>query len=173
MPYQDQNIYLVGMPGSGKTTLARSLADELERKFVDLDEVIQLVEEKTINEIFTEFGEDRFREMEARYLRSCSSQVDTMVMATGGGTPCYHDNMDFINKQGISIYLEVPEEILIERLLKGPQNRPLLRGKSETELLSYLGDLLAKRKPYYRRATLVISGIEMNARQILGSLAGI
>lgn len=173
MPYQDRNIYLVGMPGSGKTTLARSLADELGRKFVDLDEVIQLVEQKAITEIFTEFGEDRFREMEAKHLRSGASEMGTMVMATGGGTPCYHENMDYINKQGISIYLEVPEEILTQRLLRGPQNRPLLQGKSETELLSFLSDQLAKRKPYYRRATLVLSGVEMNVRQILESLGSI
>lgn len=170
MPFRDRNIFLVGMPGSGKTTLSKSLAQELGRKFIDLDQVIEREQQMSINEIFAVFGEERFREIEAQCLRAHALGYQDLVMATGGGTPCYHQNMDFINSNGISVYLEVPEEVLTQRLLTGPPHRPLLAGKSEKELLAYLGELLSIRKPYYRRATLVFSGIDMKPAQLLEML---
>ena len=170
MSYQDQNIYVIGMPGSGKTTLGKALARELNRPFTDLDQAIEQAEQQSIRDIFRNQGEQTFRQLETRYLQQISSLQQLQVISTGGGTPCFHDNMDYINEMGISVYLEVPEEILAARLLAGPQDRPLLQGKKGEELLEFLGELLNQRKPYYRRATLVLSGIEINASHILESL---
>lgn len=158
------------MPGSGKTTLGKALALELDRHFTDLDQTIETQQQQSISDIFNAQGEEAFRLLESKYLKEISTAGELQVIATGGGTPCYHQNMDYILQNGISVYLEVPEEILMERLLAGPQDRPLLLDKKGPQLLEYLSELLKQRKPYYRRATLVLSGVEINASQILESL---
>ena len=170
MTYQDHDIYLVGMPGSGKSTLGQILANHLNRTFVDLDQYIESVTGLTVPELFAKGGESYFREVEAKYVRSLGAITYRKVIATGGGTPCYLENMTYINERGLSIYLEVPEEILVQRLLAQPGKRPLVTGKSEGELLSFLSKQLIERKPYYRRATLVVSGLDLQLDHLLTAL---
>ena len=153
------NIYLLGMPGSGKSTLGRQLAEELNISFYDLDHEIELIAGKDITRIFTEEGEVRFRLIETERLKFLSEQSYSKVIATGGGTPCFHNNMSFINDHGVSIFLDVPMEIIAERLAKqGTELRPLLMDKTPQELYKQLIDHFLERKCFYLKALIHIEG---------------
>src|SRR5215217_1973749 len=109
------SVFLIGFMGSGKTFVGKKLAQLLKTTFIDLDEVIEKSEEKTISQIFSQNGEEFFRERESHYLKSLSERSN-VVIATGGGTPCFHDNMKWMNENGITIYLKAKSEILFDRL---------------------------------------------------------
>ncbi len=146
-------IYLIGMPGSGKTTLGRQLADEMQTEFVDLDDEIEKREQKSVAEIFRQNGEAHFRMVEATVLREWAGKNQSFVMATGGGTPCFHRGIDAINETGISIFLDVPVEELVRRL-EQHSDRPLLGENDDQTRRDRIESLLKARLPYYQRATL-------------------
>ena len=146
-------IYLVGMPGSGKTTLGKKLAQVLAMDFVDLDTEIEKFAGKSIPQIFLDQGEAHFREIESRILSEWASSSASFVMATGGGAPCFFQGIEIINKTGLSIYFEVPVKDLIQRL-KAKNNRPLLEGTEDRE--NTLLNLLETRQPCYRKAKVII-----------------
>lgn len=164
----DHHIFLLGLPGSGKSTLGLGLAENLGRNFIDTDQLIEEQQQLTISQIFKEFGESEFRKLESQLLQQLPSRAS--IIATGGGLPCFNDNMSTINEIGTSVYLEVPEEVLVSRLLDHTTGRPLLQNQSEAELLQTLRQHLEKRKPYYRRATLVVSGVDITSELILNAL---
>lgn len=151
-------IYLVGMPGSGKTTLGRKIAAALMVKFVDLDHEIERQEGLSIPEIFLQKGETYFREVESKLLGEWASSPLNFVMATGGGAPCHFRGMDIINQSGFSIFLDVPIEVLLQRV-NARTNRPLLDDAVERELT--LRKLLATRMPCYRQARVTISNPDL------------
>ncbi len=150
-----RNIYLVGMPSSGKSTLGRRLARALEYGFVDLDKLIIQDQKRTIREIFASEGEDYFRKVEQRIL--LDTQLNhSLVVATGGGAPCFFDNMDFIKANGLSIFLNVSPSELASRILNhNKDDRPLLSGIKNLE--DELTVRLAERFPNYVRAEITIS----------------
>lgn len=150
-----KNIFLVGMPSSGKSTLGRRLARALGYQFIDLDKSIVKDQNRTIPEIFAEEGEDYFRKVEMRVL--CDVRPDQrLVVATGGGAPCFFDNMNFIKTNGLSIFLNVPPSELAARILNHNQDdRPLLSGISDME--AELTTRLADRLPFYSQADLTVS----------------
>ena len=149
----------MGMPGSGKSTLGTALSEELRIVFYDLDQYIEIEAKKDITRIFTEDGEGGFRSIETHCLQQLSEQSHSKVIATGGGTPCFHDNIDYINKHGVSIFLDVPLEIIVERLIKqGTGGRPLLQGKTPKELLRQLHDHFLQRKAFYLKALIHMEG---------------
>ena len=148
-------IFLVGMPGSGKTTLGKELASHLHLDFVDLDTEIETAEQKSIGEIFREHGEAYFRIVEARLLREWAAGTTPFVMSTGGGAPCFHQGMDTINATGISIFLDCPVSTLVERV-KNNQERPLLLVQDETALIEKLERIRNERLECYRRAIIVL-----------------
>jgi shikimate kinase len=158
-------IYLLGMPGSGKSTLAKQLAKEISYHFLDLDELIVLNERSSINEIFAIHGEDYFRRVEQKALLHTTTLRHTIV-ALGGGTPCFFDNMQLINKGGFSIYLDVPLEIIAKRLSKESSARPLLNVKPE-ELLAQITEKHHQRFDFYKQAHLTISGANLSVQDIL------
>lgn len=148
-------IFLIGYMGTGKTTAGRCLAKELNMDFYDLDLYIESRFQKTISQIFESEGEERFREIESSMLRELG-EFENVVIATGGGTPCFFDNMEYMNQQGKTIYLKASPQALTKRLLEcKADKRPLIRGKSETELEAFVTDNLKKREPYYSQAKLV------------------
>jgi len=166
-----KNIYLIGMPGSGKSTLGRQLADKLAYQFHDLDQVIETTAGKNINRIFEEEGELGFREIENQCLQNLSEDPSEMVIATGGGTPCFHDNMHFMNSCGATIFLNVPLEIITKRLLEqGTDYRPLLRNKTATQLLTQLHDHFDQRKAHYMNALIHLEGGSISEDTILVEL---
>lgn len=143
------------MPGSGKTTLGKALADHLTVDFVDLDAEIENAEQRSISEIFSREGEGYFRLLEARLLREWAASSRAFVMATGGGAPCFHNGMGLINEWGISIFLDFPITVLVERV-KNNSERPLLATSDETELREKLERMRDQRLDCYRKAKIII-----------------
>ncbi|NIJ53692.1 shikimate kinase [Dyadobacter arcticus] len=151
-----KNIILVGMMSSGKTTLGKQLARLLNYRFVDLDKLIERDQNMTISSIFSEKGESYFRQVENRILKEVRSQSN-IVLACGGGTPCFFDNMDVINQMGVSIYLDVPAAELAKRIEShGKDDRPILSGA--TSLKETLANKIAERRTFYSRAHFTLTG---------------
>ena len=149
-------IYLIGYMGCGKSTLGRKLSEHLGLQFVDMDHYIEERNCKTIPQIFSEEGEAEFRKKERKALEELSEFTD-IVIATGGGTPCFFDNIDLMNKTGKTIYLNIDPKILADRLLKSKTERPLIKGKSRDELVAFIDDTLKKRNEFYLQAAYQIT----------------
>jgi shikimate kinase len=148
-------IFLIGMPGSGKTTLGKELASHLMVDFVDLDAEIEKFEQKSIPEIFNQHGEAHFRLLESRLLSEWAAGTRPFIMATGGGAPCFFKGMETINQHGLSIFLDVPILQLIDRVSKN-QERPLLQSSDETGLREKLETLRAQRLACYQQAKIIV-----------------
>ncbi len=153
-------IYLIGMPGSGKTTLGKKLAQELNAEFVDLDHIIEEREQRSVTEIFREKGEDHFRMVESQLLGEWASSAKAFVMATGGGAPCFFNGIDVINRSGVSIFLNVPLSVLVEQT-SNRSTRPLLQHDDEDELHAKLSAIIEKRLPVYRKARITVHSSEL------------
>ncbi|GAB4053031.1 shikimate kinase [Spirosoma litoris] len=152
-----KNIFLIGMPSSGKSTLGKRIADILHYRFIDTDKIIVREEGRSIPEIFAQSGEAYFREVERRVLRTIRPG-DSLVVSTGGGMPCFHENMDYIKSTGVSIFLDVPVEVLVRRILAhGHEDRPL-NNPNDPELLAVLQKRYETRLPIYTQATITVSG---------------
>ena len=144
-------IFLIGYMGAGKTTLGRALAKELKIEFIDMDNYIEERLCKSISQIFAEKGEEGFREIERRMLHE-AGEFENVVISTGGGTPCFFDNIEYMNRQGATVFLDVPVERLFIRLSIARKKRPLIMGKSDEELRCFIAEQLAKRLPHYSKA---------------------
>lgn len=160
-------IFLIGFMGSGKTTLGKQLAELMGLSFIDLDERIEAAAGATISDIFKVKGEVFFRKIEAVRLREIIATEENMIMACGGGTPCYHDNIAFINASGISIWLNTPKEIMVERLIGEADNRPLVAGLSATKLKEFIEDRLEQRLAYYSQAKLVFNSSTTSINELI------
>ena len=154
-------IYIIGFMGSGKSTAGRKLASLLGWSFIDLDKRIEEHTSKTIPEIFSQKGEDYFRSIEAQLLRDLMSCTNT-VISTGGGTPCHGDNIDFMNENGLTIYLKLTPAELNSRLSQSNGERPLIKDLEKGNLLSFIEEKLAVRKKYYDRSDIIVEGINLN-----------
>lgn len=149
-------IYLIGFMGCGKSTLGKLLADELQWAFVDLDQLIVNAEGQPIADIFRDKGEKYFREREREQLH-LTSQLNNYIIATGGGAPCYFDNIDWINENGISIYLNPTVDALVTRLIRNKTQRPLIKHMDEQELPAFVSNLLHDREPIYTCSSYVFN----------------
>lgn len=154
-------IYLVGFMGSGKSTAGKKLAAALRYRFVDLDNMIEEETGLSIAAIFREKGEESFRISEMEILRMAGRLKDT-VISCGGGTPCFHDNMEFMNSTGLTIYLEMTPVQLKSRLSSATSKRPLVESLEGDELMKYITDTLADREHYYLRSKIVIDGFSLD-----------
>jgi shikimate kinase len=164
-------IYLIGITGCGKTTLGKELAKSLGCEFIDLDDYIIAKQGKSIEKIFEEQGEMYFRQLEQESLRKIKNKK--VVVSTGGGAPCFFDNMDFMNDQGKTIWLNPDPEIVAERLINAPnvENRPMIKGKSKQDVLDFIKKKLAERQKFYSRAEVIITHNNITADMIANTLA--
>lgn len=148
-------IYLIGFMGSGKTTVAKLFSKEKSLKFIDTDSVMEERLNRSVADIFQMYGEPFFREMEKKFLTEIEA-VDDAIISTGGGMPCYNDNMDKMNLSGSTVYLRANTETLKKRLLEKTISRPLLNNIEPDHLHSFIFQKLKEREPYYCKASLVV-----------------
>ncbi len=159
-------VFLIGFMGSGKTTYGRAAAAAAGMPFLDLDEVIETEAGKRITEIFAGEGEERFRVLEHETLRRVTALPGEAVIAVGGGTPCFFENMSLMNNTGTTIYLKHPPHVLVENLQGQKAQRPLIAGMDDEELLGYITGKLAEREPFFTQAKIILEWPEIDAGKI-------
>ena len=150
-----RRIILIGYMGAGKTTVGKALSKELGMPFYDLDWYIESRRRKKVPEIFAEMGEEGFRSIEHNMLHEVA-EFEDVIISCGGGTPCFFDNIDYMNRQGEVVYLKATPEVLYRHLQMGKTERPLLKGKSHDELISFIREQLTYREQFYLKARHVI-----------------
>ena len=169
-----KRIFLIGYMGAGKTTVGKYLSKQLGLSFIDLDHYIEGRYHKTDGQLFAEKGEDAFRDMERRMLREVAMFEDVLV-STGGGAPCFFDNMEFMNETGTTVYLKVSVDELSKRLEICKTTRPVLQGRSGEELKAFIAENLKKREPFYNKASIIFDSevmlTEQDVHQISNALA--
>ena len=158
-------IFLIGYMGSGKTVTGTKLAEALNYEFLDLDLLFEEKYHITINDFFTKYGEDLFRILEHKLLRD-HLENDNMVISVGGGTPCFFDNMKWMNEIGLTIYLKTTVDLLYNRLSRSRKPRPILNGKSEDNLKSHIEKQLSERETFYQQATLTVSEEDLDIESL-------
>nr|WP_068888956.1 shikimate kinase [Pedobacter panaciterrae] len=163
-------IFLIGFMGCGKSTLGKKLAAKLGYDFIDLDHVLENEVGSNIGEFFAANGEDAFRKLESKLLKEHNYPANCIV-ATGGGAPCYFDNMDWMNENGITMYVELPPVALARRLEKGKEKRPLIKDMDHEQLIDFIESKLAERDLFYKRAFLSIDGINVTPDKALAELS--
>lgn len=148
--------------GCGKTTHGKKLAKALGYHFIDLDHYISHQYEKTLTDLFKEVGEPEFRKIETDALTECLQHHVKTVIALGGGTPCFNNNLEIIKANGILVYIRMEAVSLYHRLFHSKSKRPLVTDKADEELLQYIEQLLGTREPIYRQAHVVVNGLNLN-----------
>lgn len=148
--------FLVGYMACGKTRRGKVMAEELGVRFLDLDAYITDREHRTIAEIFSTEGEAGFRKLETRYLKEVCELYDSFVLSTGGGTPCFNQNMEYMNEQGHTVFLNTDTEVIVERLIRGKHKRPIVSRLNDNEIRDFVIRHLQERLPFYSQASEVI-----------------
>ncbi len=166
-----QKIYIIGFMGSGKTTAGKKLASLLGWSFLDLDKEIEKYSGKTIPEIFSQNGEDHFRKLESLILKNLENETK-IVVSTGGGTPCNDENMNFMLKTGLTIYLKLSPGQLKSRLVEAKADRPLIKDLNNNELLRFIQDKLSVREKWYNLAEITFNGIDLDINSTKSIILG-
>ena len=152
--------------GCGKSTLGRSLASALNCEFIDLDTFLEEKYFKTIPQIFAEEGEAAFRLKEQSVLTEVST-FSNVVIATGGGAPCFFVNMDVMNNTGYCVFLDVDTETLVSRLVAAKTDRPIIRDKSPDELHQFIEGMMIRRRPFYEKARFILNGSNISPEEVI------
>jgi shikimate kinase len=165
-------IFLIGLPGCGKTTLGRQLAEKLSLPFLDLDSEIEKSEGKTVQEIFATKSENHFREIESSTLKTLCQKNNNFVMATGGGAPCFFSNMELMNQSGKTIFLDIPVMEIVSRLqTTNLEDRPLFSNLSSDQLKNKIELLRSQRIHFYKQAQTIVTSNSILADQIVSKIA--
>lgn len=158
-------IFLIGFMGCGKTTLGRKLASRLGYEFMDLDHILEAQEGMTIAEYFSKFGEAAFRKLESEVLKQ-TEYPKHAVISTGGGLPCFFDNMEWMNARGTTVYIQLSPKTLADRLENEKDKRPVLREHKGDDLVAFIDDKLAERDKFYTRAAIIADGSSLTAEKV-------
>ena len=155
------NVFLIGFMGSGKSTIGKRLARRLNYRFLDLDAELEVIENRSVQAIFEEDGEDYFRALEHHWL--VNMNLDETIISLGGGTPCFHNNMSLVNQKGKSVYLSLDTKALTHRLVNSKTRRPLIEQYKDTPgvLLTKIEDMMTFRSPFYEKADLIFEAGNM------------
>lgn len=162
-------IYIIGFMYSGKSTVGKKLANLMNLKHIDTDKVFETKYNISISSFFEKYGENLFRELEHKILLETIKE-DNCIISTGGGLPCFHNNIEIIKENGISIYLNMSPISIIHRINNSKKKRPLLQNKSPEELQEYIEKLLKEREILYNQANLKIKGEDPNIKEIQAEL---
>lgn len=162
-------IFFVGFMGSGKSTWGKLTAEKMGIPFLDLDDMVEKRVNMKINDIFGRKGESYFRKIEAVCLRELH-ELEHFILACGGGTPCYYDNMSMMNSLGVTVWMNTPVQVMATRLLEEAEHRPLVRGLSPDQLQEFIDDKLEERLQYYSQAQLVIDPTETTPDDLIKQL---
>ena len=154
-------IFLIGFMGAGKSFLGKLWADDNGIPFYDLDTLIEEEERISIEKIFSTYGEDYFREKEAAVLRN-TDRFQNAIIACGGGAPCYFDNMQWMNKNGITVFLNETEEQIYHHIKNDNKVRPLISLQSQTDLQAFIKNKLLERKPFYNQCQVILNAHQLN-----------
>lgn len=163
-------IFLIGFMGCGKTHWGQQLGKKLNLPFFDLDEQIVTEEGKSITEIFAAHGEEYFRQKEKDVLYTLTENHHSFVLACGGGTPCFYNNIEYMNRKGTAVWINCPVECLYRRLVKEKKERPLIRNLSDDELRSFIIKKFADRKIFYRQASVIINEEDISLETIMDNI---
>ena len=155
--------------GCGKSKLGKGLATKINQPFIDLDDMVEAKYQMSIPELFAAHGENGFREREKEVLQKSAIANETIV-ATGGGAPCFFDNMAWMNKNGLTIFIDSPVKGLADRLINARVERPLIKGKSYEELIEFIDMKLKERRPFYEQADIILKGIDLNLEILLAAI---
>lgn len=156
-----KRIIIIGYMGAGKTTVGKELSKDIGIPFYDLDWYIESRMRKTVAQIFADKGEEGFRKVERNMLHEVA-EFEDVIISCGGGTPCFFDNMDYLNEQGDTIYLKAAPEVLYKHLLMGKVERPLLKNKTPDELIAFIREQLEMRESFYSKAKYTLDVSLMN-----------
>ena len=165
-----KRIYLIGYMGAGKTLLGKNLARRMNLNYIDTDHFIENRYRKKISDIFAANGEERFREMEHRILLEISEYED-IVISTGGGLPCFNDNMTVMNETGITVFLDVSVETLATRLESSKNVRPVLEKRTGSELITFIKESLTRRRMFYELSKIQLLAERMETKYEVDMLA--
>jgi shikimate kinase len=160
-------IYLIGFMGSGKSYLGQQLSQKLNIPFFDLDEYIVQHEHKSINEVFAEEGEEYFRLLEKQLLQEITESNESFVMACGGGTPCFFNNIDYMNQAGTTVWINTSFDTLFNRLMAEKDKRPLIRELTDEQLKGYIVKKFSDRKIYYEQAEVIVDEEPVELEQLV------
>lgn len=163
-------IFLIGYMGCGKSTMGRAISALTGVPFIDLDNYIEQRFHLTVKEIFAQRGEDGFRDVERRMLQEVADFEDVIV-ACGGGTPCFFDNMEYMNTHGTTVFLNTPIDRLHSRLMRGRHKRPLIADKDDEELMTFIKEALAKRMDHYSKAQISFSSERLENKSEIANTA--
>ncbi len=161
-------LFLVGYMGAGKSTIGKILATRLGRTFLDLDDLIELINDTSITNLFSQYGEEYFREKETEALHQLKGK-ENLVIATGGGCAASGDNMQWMNKHGSTIYLRCHPGVLFHRIAPAKSKRPLLSGMEDVDIMEYMVESLKKRLPFYIQARHTVNG-DTDPEQVVESI---
>ena len=164
-------IFLIGFMGCGKTTLGKKLAKKQAFELVDLDHAIEQATGSSVANYFSVHGEEAFRKLESDTLKNYP-YAENCIIATGGGTPCFFDNMEWMNANGTTVYIELSAVSLAKRLEKGMAKRPLLSGLSPKGVVEFIENKLKERGPFYQQAKIKLSGLNLTAEGIRDAVSG-
>ena len=159
-------IYIIGYMGAGKSTVSVRLARKLGYERFDLDELFELRYKVSVHDFFHKYGQDLFRKFESQLLKETNT-MDNAVISCGGGTPCFYDNMFWMNQHGLTVYLKMTHQIIHSRLIQSKKKRPLIARTRSEELLVFIRDHLRQRNIYYSQAKITVPGESLNMDQLL------
>lgn len=160
-----KSVFLIGYMGSGKSTVGKKLAGRLKFDFIDIDSSIEQMTGKSISQIFDTEGEDAFRQLERSILKSLCSRSNTVV-ATGGGAPCYFDNMELMKKSGITVYIKMHPQSLSSRIIASQTERPLLKYVSNDDMPMFIENHLIEREKFYNKAHFTVKGENIKIEEL-------
>jgi shikimate kinase len=163
--YSAQRVFLTGYMGCGKTTLGKKLAARFNCEFIDLDHILEAQEGITIADYFAAHGEAAFRELESSVLKN-TPYPHKAIISTGGGLPCFFDNMDWMKAHGQVVYIKLNAGVLASRLENNKDDRPILRHKHGEELIAFINEKLTEREPFYNQANIIAEGMSLTAERL-------